>query len=65
MTEQQYERLIYKINFLQATVEALARRSIQEHPVPPHDTIPSEHLSSFSQVRDEILAGIQQLDGRG
>lgn len=62
MTEKQYGALIYKLNFLQATVEALARRSILEHPVPSHDAIPSEHLSSLKEVQREILAGIQQAD---
>ena len=62
MTDKQYEAIVSKLNFLQATMEALARRSIQEHPVPSREAIPSEHLSSFSDVRKEILAGIQQSD---
>lgn len=62
MTDKQYEALIYKLNFLQATMEALGRCSILEHPVPSHDAIPSAHVTSFSEVRKEILAGIQQMD---
>jgi hypothetical protein len=62
MTDKQYKAIVSKLNLLQATMEALARRSIQEHPVPSHDAIPSEHLSSFADVRKEILAGIQESD---
>lgn len=62
MTEKQYEALIYKLNFLQATMEALGRCSILERPVPSIDAIPSPHVSSFSTVQKEILEGIQRLD---
>ena len=62
MTDKQYEALVYKLNFLQATMEALGRCSILEHPVPSIDAIPSPHVSSFSTVQKEILAGIQRMD---
>ena len=62
MTDTEYKTLIYKLNLLQATVEALVRHSILEHPVPSTDAIPSENAISFAEAQKEILAAIQDQD---